>query len=114
MRRVSYYSAGQNWHRRDQRYRHLTLQVTVGHEHFRSLDWSMGGIRIDGIPEGVGIGDEVALSFAGTRRGQQWSATVPAVVVRIDWNRRYTAFHYPKLPSAAFDALEALITGTGH
>lgn len=45
--------------RRDRRYPTPIFEVIVECELFRSLDWSVGGVHLDGICEGVPVGAAV-------------------------------------------------------
>jgi hypothetical protein len=62
--------------RRQRRYMTPTFEIIVECELFRSIDWSAGGVHLDGICEGIPIGSAVegwialpdtprALSFSG-------------------------------------------------
>jgi hypothetical protein len=45
--------------RRQRRYMTPVFEVIVECELFRSLDWSAGGVHLDGVCEGVGVGSQV-------------------------------------------------------
>jgi len=45
--------------RRQRRYQTPTFEVIVECELFRSLDWSSGGVRLDGACEGAAVGTAV-------------------------------------------------------
>jgi len=45
--------------RRDRRYLAPTFEVIVECELFRSLDWSVGGVHLDGVCEGAPVGSAV-------------------------------------------------------
>ena len=55
--------------RNQRRYMSPTFEVLVECELFRSLDWSAGGLHLDGVCEDVGIGSSVEgwISLPGTR-----------------------------------------------
>jgi hypothetical protein len=79
--------------RRDPRYAALVLDVIVEFEHYRSIDWSTGGVLLDGVCEGFDIGTAVEgwIALPGAKRAFAFSGEIlrtdPATgstVVRFD------------------------------
>jgi hypothetical protein len=79
--------------RRDRRYMTPIFDVIVECELFRSIDWSVGGVHLDGVCEGVSVGTAVdgwialpetprAFSFSG--QILRTDATTGNTVLRFD------------------------------
>lgn len=66
--------------RRDRRYLVPVLDVTIGDWQFRAINWSMGGLLLDGICQDIGTRVRGTFSLAGSRDITPFAATV----VRID------------------------------
>jgi len=114
MRRVSYQYAGRTTRRRDRRLELPLLKVEVGGLVFDCVDWSMGGLCLNGIHPHLTPEAEVPMTFSGLRSGVRRSGRTLARVVRIDRRKNQTAFEFVGLPDDAFAALEGLITGLDH
>ena len=113
-RRVTYRYAGQGRidKRRNRRYELPELDVTIGKAHFTSRDWSLGGMRIDGVPVGGAVGRELSLSFSGVRNGKHLAGESAARFVTVDTDAGQCAIEFVGLSDDAFRALEALMTGS--
>jgi hypothetical protein len=68
--------------RRDRRYLWPALEVIIGDEHFRAINWSMRGALLYGICEAVGMRIRGEMGVPGTSEGVPFAATV----VRADLN----------------------------
>lgn len=62
--------------RRDRRYRSPSLEVVIGDERFRAVNWSMRGALIYGICEAVGTRVRGEMGVPGTSEGVPFAATV--------------------------------------
>ena len=62
--------------RQDRRYRWPALEVVIGAERFRALNWSMRGALIYGICEAVGTRVRGQMGVPGTCEGVPFAATV--------------------------------------
>jgi len=91
--------------RQDKRYTDPVLSLIIGERHFRTLDWSFGGCRIDGIHAGLVPGQQVEGMVA-------WDAEAPFVAEIISRNERevWTALRFIDLTNAAFAAMESALT----
>ena len=78
--------------RNQRRYMNPTFEVIVECELFRSLDWSAGGIHLDGVCEGVGIGSPVEgwIALPGAREAYAFSGRV----LRTDEGTGNTVLHF--------------------
>ena len=77
--------------RRQRRYLTPVFEIIVECELFRSVDWSAGGVHLDGVCEGVAIGSAVEgwialpeLAFAFTGEILRKDAATGHTVVRFD------------------------------
>lgn len=68
--------------RRDRRYIWPALEVVIGDERFRAINWSMRGALLYGICEAVGMRVRGEMGMPGTSQGVPFAATV----VRADLN----------------------------
>ena len=66
--------------RREQRHALPVLEVVIGRERYRSINWSMQGALLDGICELVGTRLRGVMGMAGSRDAIPFTATV----IRID------------------------------
>jgi hypothetical protein len=62
--------------RRDRRYPSPALEVVIGDERFRAINWSMRGALLYGICEAVGIRVRGEIGVPGTSEGLPFAATV--------------------------------------
>jgi hypothetical protein len=64
--------------RRERRYMTPVFEVIVECELFRSLDWSLGGVHLDGVCEGVAVGSTVEgwITLPGASRGFAFSGQI--------------------------------------
>ncbi len=68
--------------RRDRRYFIPVLEATIGGGQYRALNWSMGGLLIDGICQDIGTRVRAAaFGVTGSREPMPFAV---ATVVRID------------------------------
>jgi hypothetical protein len=68
--------------RRDRRYFWPALEVVIGDERFRAINWSMRGALLYGICEAVGTRVRGEMGVPGTTEGVPFAATV----IRADLN----------------------------
>ena len=68
--------------RRDRRYSCPSLEVVIGDERFRAINWSMRGALLYGICDAVGTRVRGEMSVLGSSEGMPFAATV----VRSDLN----------------------------
>lgn len=66
--------------RRDCRYSVPVLEVAIGEWRFRSINWSMGGLLLDGICKDIGGSVRGTIAVSGSREAMPFVATV----VRVD------------------------------
>lgn len=66
--------------RREKRHTLPVLEVVIGHERYRSINWSMEGALLDSICELVGTRLRGVIGVAGSRDAVPFTATV----IRID------------------------------
>jgi hypothetical protein len=111
MRRISFKSGGILNHRKDRRLSLLQLTLEADDVEYDSLDWSLGGIRIDGVLPKRNIDSSLMIKVSGERKGQKLSIEVMATIVRLDTDDNETALRFVDLTAEDLDVLEALITG---
>ena len=111
MRRIQFKSAGNKNIRHDKRQAAPDLRVSVAGVEFSTQDWSLGGVRLNGIPGGAEMDLQIQVRFSGERGGRTWSGAATALFVWIDTENRQCGLRFTNLPNASFDALEALVTG---
>jgi hypothetical protein len=111
MRKISFKSAGIYNHRKDRRLSLLQLTVEADGLEYDSLDWGLGGVRIDGVLPKRSIESSLMIKISGERKGQQLSIEVMATIVRLDSGDNETALRFVDLTAEGLDVLEALITG---
>lgn len=68
--------------RRDRRYSSPSLEVVIGDERFRAINWSLRGALLYGICDAVGARVRGEMGVPGTSEGMPFAATV----VRSDLN----------------------------
>src|SRR5229473_1405864 len=68
--------------RHGRRYAGPVLEIVIGDEHFRAINWSMRGALLYGICEAVGVRVRGEMGVPGTREAIPFAATV----VRSDFN----------------------------
>jgi hypothetical protein len=66
--------------RNDRRYLSPALDVTIGADKYRALNWSMGGLLIDGVCHDIGSRVRGSFGVIGSSEPMPFAATV----VRID------------------------------
>ena len=66
--------------RRDRRYFAPSLEATIGDGQYRAINWSMGGLLIDGVCQDIGTRVRGTFGLSGSREFMPFAATV----VRID------------------------------
>jgi hypothetical protein len=66
--------------RRDRRYLLPSLDVTIGLGKYRAINWSMGGLLIDGVCHDIGSRVRGSFGLAGSSEPMPFAATV----LRID------------------------------
>ncbi len=69
-------NAAGNELRHDRRYAWPALEVVIGDERFRAINWSMRGALLYGICEAVGIRVRGEMGVPGTSEGIPFAATV--------------------------------------
>lgn len=91
--------------RQDKRYSDPVLYLIIGGRRFRTLDWSFGGCRIDGIHAGLVPGQQVEGMV-------EWDADAPFIAEIVGRNERdvWTALRFADLTNAAFAAMESALT----
>ncbi len=111
MRKISFKSGGIRNHRKDRRLSLLQLTLEADGVEYDSLDWGLGGIRIDGLLPQRSIENSLLIKVSGERKGQHLSIEVMATIVRLDLEYNETALRFDDLTAEDLDILEALITG---
>ena len=66
--------------RQDRRYLMPILEVSIGDWRFRSVNWSMGGLLLDGIAEDIGLRVRGTFALSGSCEAMPFAGTV----VRVD------------------------------
>jgi hypothetical protein len=81
--------------RRDRRYFLPALDVTIGDGKYRAINWSMGGLLIDGVCHDIGSRVRGSFGVAGSSEPMPFAATV----VRIEpgWGNCAICFDDPRL-----------------
>jgi hypothetical protein len=87
--------------RRDRRYPMPTFEVIVECEQYRSIDWSLGGILLDGVCEGCVIGTLVEgwLALPGSRDAFAFSGRI----VRTDQDAGSTVVRFDEFEEEVAD-----------
>ncbi len=111
MPRTSYKSAGAYEFRRDRRSSLLRLTLEADRVEYKSCDWGLGGIRIEGLIPRRKLEESIRILVSGERKGQHLSIEAMATIVRIDDVKSETALRFDDLTMENLDVLEALITG---
>ncbi|MBC8240344.1 MAG: hypothetical protein H8E30_07700 [Alphaproteobacteria bacterium] len=111
MSKASYKSAGVLENRRDRRSSFLQLNLEADGVKYKSCDWGLGGIRIEGLIPRRKLEDSLRILVSGVRKGQNLSIDTTATIVRVDDTNFETALRFNDLSAEDLDVLEALITG---
>ncbi|MDA1098350.1 MAG: PilZ domain-containing protein [Proteobacteria bacterium] len=111
MSTTSQKSAGAYEYRRDRRLSLLRLTLETDGVEYNSFDWSLGGIRIEGIIPQRRLEDNLTVVVSGERKGKLLSLETTAMIVRINHDDGETALRFVDLSMENLDVLEALITG---
>ena len=114
MRRVSYRHVGysRSEQRRDRRYDEPSLYVSINGVKYQTADFSLGGLRLKGVPGKGAVDDQVELAFDGVRNGKRWTGQAKARVVNVDRQHGECGMAFVNLPDASFVALESLMIGS--
>ncbi|HVC53771.1 MAG TPA: PilZ domain-containing protein [Stellaceae bacterium] len=62
--------------RREPRYFGPQIEVRIGNGEYRAINWSMGGLLLDGICHDIGTRVRGTFGVAGSRDGMPFAATV--------------------------------------
>ena len=62
--------------RRDRRYAGPALEIVIGDEHFRAINWSMRGALLYGICEAIGVRIRGEMGAPGSSEAVPFAATV--------------------------------------
>ena len=111
MSRATYRYAGKFSHRHDQRRELPYLSIELDAEQFVTLDWSLGGFRLNRALTHRELDDEVKLVFSGVRGETLYAGEVTVRIARIDRELGETGLKCVHYHNGAFDALESLMTG---
>ena len=111
MRKMSFKSGGIFNHRRDRRLSMLPLTLVADDLEYNSLDWGLGGIRIEGVIPNRSMNECLMIKVSGERKGQQLIFGAMATIVRLDKVENETALRFEELETEDLDILEALIMG---
>lgn len=93
--------------RRDKRYPVPSLVMILYGEEYETKDWSLGGLRLSGLPKSLKVGDE----FYGEFRvgdGEQ-RASFRGDVVRVDARSREFAIRFLELGLNAIELLDGAL-----
>lgn len=90
--------------RRQPRYPSPMFDIIVGCELFRSLDWSLGGVHLDGCCEGLPIGTSVEgwIGLSDMRQAFGFSAEI----VRTDDRTGNTVLRFEEIEPGAAEFLD--------
>jgi hypothetical protein len=91
--------------RRDRRYAAPVFDVEIGGGRFRSINWSLGGLLLDGLIEGAEASGRVrgTLGVAGGRETLRFAAAV----VRRDPATNQSALHFHEIGERGIDFLDS-------
>lgn len=96
--------------RRDRRYALAALEIVIGDERFRAINWSMRGALLYGICEAVGTRVRGEMGVPGTSEGIPFAATV----VRADLVNRNSAICFEDPRTERIEFHEYAITAPLH
>jgi PilZ domain-containing protein len=93
--------------RRDKRYPLPSLVVVLFGQEYETKDWSLGGLRLSGLPKSLKVGDE----FYGEFRveGGEERASFRGDVVRLDTKSREFAIRFLELGLHAIELLDGAL-----
>ncbi len=98
--------------RRDRRYPIPVFDIMIGGTRFRSINWSLGGLLLDGACEGAAGGARVRGVLTLTGTGEAFS--FGAAVVRSDAEAGRCALHFQDIGSAGIDFLDRAVAHRLH
>jgi hypothetical protein len=98
--------------RRTRRYQTPTFEVIVECELFRSVDWSIGGVHLDGICEGVPIGSAVEGWIALPESPQAFSFS--GEILRTDLATGNTVLRFDEIEPETVDFLDRSVAWRLH
>jgi hypothetical protein len=98
--------------RRDRRYLTPTFDVVVECELFRSLDWSIGGVHLDGLCEGVRVGTPVDGWIALPEMPQAFAFS--GQILRTDATTGNTVLSFDEIEPDITGFLDAAVTRRLH
>jgi len=98
--------------RRERRYLSPIFEVTVGSRRFRSVNWSMSGVLLDGPCHGARLGSRVSGSLAlpGSTRTLPFSGEI----VRTDADTGANAVRFDEIGTDGVDFLDRAIAHRFH
>jgi hypothetical protein len=90
--------------RRDRRYAAPVFDVEIGGGRFRSINWSLGGLLLDGLVDNAGASGRVrgTLGLAGGRETMRFDAAI----VRRDPASGQSALHFHEIGERGIDFLD--------
>jgi hypothetical protein len=91
--------------RREHRHPLPVFEVTIDGERFRSLNWSLGGVLVEGFYRREGSRVNGAIGLPGTRAVMLFSAAV----VRADFDAAQCALQFDKLGETGVDFLDRAV-----
>jgi hypothetical protein len=95
--------------RRFKRYRAPSLWVSIEGMHYRTVDWSIGGLALTGCQVDLTAGREVKVTLAANIREMQPALFADrAVVLRADWEAARLILQFRSSASATLKILEYL------
>ena len=98
--------------RRERRYLVPIFEVTVGNRRFRTVNWSMGGILLDGACAGVALGKSVDCSLAVPGSAQVLHFI--AEIVRADPDTGASALRFEEIGVEEVDFLDRAVAHRLH
>lgn len=96
--------------RSDKRYSNPLLLLNLDGRCVYTVDWSLGGVKIAGVYEGLPLGREVEGRVIGHDDDAEEDAIhFVAKVIRCDLQGKATHLRFTMMSDAAFDAMESAL-----
>jgi len=85
------------------------IRLKIGAKIYRSINWSLGGVLIDGYQGGLSAGSLLSITEIGLGKGIMTPVKVQARVIRADEEASFLAIQMLEIDQSAFAILQKLL-----
>jgi hypothetical protein len=85
------------------------IRLQIGSKIYRSINWSLGGVLIDGYEGGLSTGSLLSINELGLSRGVMTPVNISARVIRADAGANHLAIQMLEIDQSAYAILQKLL-----